>query len=154
MDSKILLAAMAALMLALSGCTEAPQEPDADPGEGSTQDPITDPVDPVEPPVEEDEVVIPDPITGTVSGIADCALLGAGGPQALMGSSQPVPSDAEGLSYALESGVGTLPAGAVVCLYIDGASAASSGDVPEGAAQFQLYADGAPDGVSYTITFS
>lgn len=151
-----LLLALTMVAIGLAGCTDDGGDSDPEPTPDPQPDPNPSPnpgqPSPSEPEPEED----PEPIelSGTVSGVADCQLVGQG-QAALMGSSESIPAEAYGRSYTLSVvDDGTLPVPipiTSVCLYIDGASASTSGTVPDQASSFEIYADGALAGVGYSI---
>lgn len=89
-------------------------------------------------------------VNGTVSGVADCALLGVDAPPA-QGSTQSVPVGMANGTYALtvSEGQGTETA----CIVFDDGTTGNSGTTPM-AAEFTVYVDGAPAGVAYSVLFT
>lgn len=143
------------LAFALSGCTDSGDDGPSDPIPPADNTPNTpsNPEPPAAPPEEED----PEPIeiTGTVSGLADCTILGQG--QApLQGGSEPIPAEASARSYTIslvpaEGDPVPVAIPVVLCITIDGAAASNSGTIPEGASAMQIYADFAPQGAGYVL---
>lgn len=160
MRTPTLLVSVAMLAIALSGCADsddggaepvsssAPQDAlDESPAPG-----VEAPAAPSQPAIEEE----PEPIelSGSVSGVLDCQLVGQG-QAALMGGSESIPAEAYERSYSISIVADeTLPVpnpAASVCVFIDGAAASMSGSIPADASSFELYADGAPNGIGYSI---
>lgn len=154
------LMTLALLSIALAGCSDSPDDDggsmtNTETGTGTTTTTTTAPgtgtgtgTGTQDPEPEPEPIVL----TGTVSGVLDCQLLAQGQDPPTGGDAKTVDASASGRSYSITYDPGTLPAGTAICLEWDDGTTGNSGTVPDGATSVTVYADGAPDGISYTLT--